>query len=86
MNKLLIALLIALPITSIGGEAQKLKYNYMTKEWHYAPANAVVVRNYMTGKWEMASPNSTLERNPTTHSYEYVAPSNSLPFNDPKGN
>ena len=76
--KLLIALLI---VPSIALSAPKLKYNYMTKEWHYATEDAVVTRNYMNGKWELAPKNAQLVRNPTTKSYEYVTPTNDVPYN-----
>ena len=45
--KLLTALLIALPIASFAGESPKLRYNWVEKEWHYAPKDAKLKLNWM---------------------------------------
>ena len=58
--KLLIALLIALPIICIGGEA-KLRYNPMTKQWSYEPSDAKVKYNPMNRKWEWATPDAKIK-------------------------
>ena len=70
--KLLTALLIALPIASFAGESPKLRYNYIQKEWHYAPASAKLKYNYIQDKYEFVAPNSKLKHNPQSNSYEYV--------------
>jgi len=72
MNKLLIALLISLPITSIGGEAPKLRYNWVEKEWHYAPSTAKLKHNWTNDKYEFVAPNSELKYNSQNDSFEYV--------------
>jgi len=72
MKTLLTALLIALPIIAVGGESLKLRYNYIQKEWHYAPASAKLKYNYIQDKYEFVAPNSKLKHNPQSNSYEYV--------------
>jgi len=72
MKALLTALLIALPIIAVGGESLKLRYNYIQKEWHYAPASAKLKYNYIQDKYEFVAPNSKLKHNPQSNSYEYV--------------
>jgi hypothetical protein len=70
--KLLTALLIALPIASFAGESPKLRYNYIQKEWHYAPASAKLKYNYIQDKYEFVAPNSKLKHNSQSGNYEYV--------------
>ena len=70
--KLLTALLIALPIASFAGESPKLRYNYIQKEWHYAPASAKLKYNYIQDKYEFVAPNSKLKHNPQCNTYEFV--------------
>ena len=70
--KLLTALLIALPIASFAGESPKLRYNYIQKEWHYAPASAKLKYNYIQDKYEFVAPNSKLKHNPQSNTYEFV--------------
>jgi len=72
MNKLLTALLIALPIMAVGGESPKLRYNYIQKEWHYAPASVKLKYNWTADKYEFVAPNSKLKHNPQSNTYEYV--------------
>lgn len=70
--KLLTALLIALPIGSFAGESPKLRYNYIQKEWHYAPASAKLKYNWTADKYEFVAPNSKLKHNPQSNTYEFV--------------
>jgi hypothetical protein len=72
MKALLTALLIALPIIAVGGESPKLRYNYIQKEWHYAPASAKLKYNYIQDKYEFVAPNSKLKHNPQSNIYEFV--------------
>ena len=72
MKTLLTALLIALPIIAVGGESPKLRYNYIQKEWHYAPASAKLKYNYIQDKYEFVAPNSKLKHNPQSNTYEFV--------------
>ena len=72
MKALLTALLIALPIIAVGGESPKLRYNYIQKEWHYAPASAKLKYNYIQDKYEFVAPNSKLKHNPQSNTYEFV--------------
>jgi len=72
MNKLLTALLIALPAIAVGGESPKLRYNYIEKEWHYAPKDAKLKYNYKQDKYEFVAPNSKLKHNPQSNTYEFV--------------
>jgi hypothetical protein len=70
--KLLTALLIALPIASFAGESPKLRYNWVQKEWHYAPSSAKLKYNYMEKKYEFVAPNSKLKHNSQSNTWEYV--------------
>jgi hypothetical protein len=70
--KLLTALLIALPILAVGGESPKLRYNWVQKEWHYAPKDAKLKYNYMQDKYEFVAPNSKLKHNDKSNTWEYV--------------
>jgi len=70
--KLLTALLIALPIASFAGESPKLRYNWVQKEWHYAPQSAKLKYNWTNDKYEFVAPNSKLKYNYKNDSYEYV--------------
>lgn len=70
--KLLTAILIALPIASFAGESPKLRYNYIQKEWHYAPASAKLKYNWTADKYEFVAPNSKLKHNPQSNTYEFV--------------
>jgi hypothetical protein len=70
--KLLTALLIALPIALFAGESPKLRYNYIQKEWHYAPASAKLKYNWTADKYEFVAPNSKLKHNPQSNTYEFV--------------
>lgn len=72
MNKLLTALLIAIPIASIAGESPKLRYNWVQKEWHYAPKSATLKYNYMQNKYEFVAPNAKLKHNSVNNLYEFV--------------
>jgi hypothetical protein len=72
MKKLLTALLIALPILAVGGESPKLRYNWVQKEWHYAPSSAKLKYNYMEKKYEFVAPNSKLKHNSQSNTWEYV--------------
>ena len=78
--KLLTALLIALPIMAIGGENPKLRYNYIEKEWHYAPKDAKLKYNYKQDKYEFVAPNSKLKHNPQSNTWEYVQSSIPDPY------
>ena len=70
--KLLTALLISLPILAVGGESPKLRYNWIQKEWHYAPSFAKLKYNYMEKKYEFVAPNSKLKHNSQSNTWEYV--------------
>ena len=70
--KLLTALLIALPIASFAGESPKLRYNWVEKEWHYAPKSATLKYNYMQKKYEFVAPNAKLQHNGANNTYEFV--------------
>jgi hypothetical protein len=78
--KLLTALLIALPIMAIGGETPKLRYNWVEKEWHYAPKDAKLKYNYKQDKYEFVAPNSKLKHNPQSNTWEYVQSSIPDPY------
>ncbi len=80
MKTLLTALLIALPIMAIGGESPKLRYNYIEKEWHYAPKDAKLKYNYKQDKYEFVAPNSKLKHNPQSNTWEYVQSSIPDPY------
>jgi hypothetical protein len=77
--KLLTALLIALPIASYA-DAPKLRYNWVEKEWHYAPNSAKLTYNYMQNKYEFVAPNSKLKHNYVNNTWEYVQSSISNPY------
>lgn len=53
-------------------QAPKLRYNYIQKEWHYAPASAKLKYNYIQDKYEFVAPNSKLKHNPQSNTYEFV--------------
>lgn len=78
--KLLTALLIALPIASFAGESPKLRYNWVEKEWHYAPKDAKLKLNWMENKYEFVVPDSKLKLNTQSNHYEYVQSSISDPY------
>lgn len=78
--KLLTALLIALPIASFAGEQPKLRYNWVEKEWHYAPKDAKLKYNWIEDKYEFVTPNSKLKLNTQSNHYEYVQSSISDPY------
>lgn len=77
--KLLTALLIALPIVSYA-DAPKLRYNWVQKEWHYAPSSAKLQYNWTNDKYEFVAPNSKFKYNHKNDSYEYVQSQISNPY------
>ena len=65
---------------AIGGESPKLRYNYIEKEWHYAPKDAKLKYNYKQDKYEFVAPNSKLKHNPQSNTWEYVQSSIPDPY------
>jgi hypothetical protein len=72
MKILLTALLIALPIMSVGGESPKLRYNWVENKYNYAPKDAKLKYNWTADKYEFVAPNSKLKHNSQSGNYEYV--------------
>ena len=72
MSKLLTALLIALPILTVGGEPAKLRYNWIEGKWNYAPKEAKLKLNWVEKQYEFVLPDSKLKLNTQSNNYEYV--------------
>ena len=51
--------------------APKLRYNWVDKEWHFAPPSAKLKYNYMSTKYEFVSEPAKLEHNWMNDSWEY---------------
>ena len=60
---LMIMFLCLISIANAKDNSPKLRYNWVDKEWHFAPPSAKLKYNYMSKKYEFVNEPAKLEHN-----------------------